>query len=97
MSEDSDYMAKRKALIGKRFPLPGGDKQQGGNFLPKKAEDAAPAEKKKEINFLNPKAVMAQREKDGGLACGGKVRKMAAGGKVRGQGCATRTKNCKMM
>ena len=97
MSEDSDYMAKRKALIGKRFPVPGGPKQQGPNFLPRKPEEAPAESPKKGVNFLNPKAVAAKREEDAGLACGGKVRKMAAGGKVRGQGCATRTKNCKMM
>jgi len=98
MSEESDYLAKRKALIGKRFPLPGGPKQQGPNFLPRKPDDAPAETPKKGVNFLNPKAVnRAREEKESGLACGGKVkRKMAAGGKVRGQGCATRTKNCKM-
>jgi hypothetical protein len=94
---DAEYLAKRKALIGKKFPVPGGTKQQGPNFLPKKPEDAPAEPSKKGVNFLNPKAVNAKREEDAGLACGGKVRKMAAGGKVRGQGCATRTKNCKTM
>lgn len=85
--EEAEYLARRKALVGKRFPVPGGTKQQGPNFLPReKEEPAKPA--KKPINFLNPRAVNAQREKEAGLACGGKVRKMAAGGKVRGCGAA---------
>lgn len=97
MASDDDYLAKRKALIGKRFPVPGGPKQQGPNFLPRKPDDAPVESSKKGVNFLNPKAVNKDREEKVGLACGGKVRKMAAGGKVRGQGCATRTKSCKMM
>lgn len=94
---DAEYMAKRKALVGKRFPLPGGPKQQGPNFLPKKADDAPAAPAKKQANFLNPKSVNVEREKEAGLACGGKVRKMASGGKVRGCGIATKGKTKGMM
>ncbi len=97
MNDEEKYLAARKAMIGRKFPLPGGPKQQGPNFLPRKADEAPPAPVKKQANFLNPKSVNAEREKDAGLACGGKVRKMASGGKVRGQGCASRTKKCKMV
>ncbi len=92
MDSKDEYMAKRKALVGKRFPVPGGTKQQGPNFLPRKADDAPPAPAKKQANFLNPKSVNAEREKEAGLACGGKVKRYASGGKVRGCGMATKGK-----
>jgi hypothetical protein len=62
--------------IGKREPLPGGPKQKGPNFLPRPAAPAAsaPARKSQGVNFLNPRAVNAKREKEAGLAKGGKVR-----------------------
>lgn len=59
--------------IGKREPLPGGPKQKGPNFLPRPAA-SAPARKSQGVNFLNPRAVNAKREKEAGLAKGGKVR-----------------------
>ena len=72
MTKPSRDEAER--LVGKRTALPGGSKQQGGNFVPKKAAPASAASPKRE-NFLNPKQVMARREKEAGLKCGGKVRK----------------------
>jgi hypothetical protein len=35
-------------------------------------------------------------DEKGTYKCGGKVKKMASGGKVRGSGCCKRTKKCKM-
>jgi hypothetical protein len=94
---DDEYMAKRKALVGKRFPVQGGTKQQGPNMLPRKPADAPAAPAKKQANFLNPKSVNVEREKEAGMACGGKVKRYASGGSVRGEGCTARSKKCKMV
>lgn len=59
--------------LGKREPLPGGPKQSGPNFKARPAP-AAPSSAPKGVNFLNPKAVQVKREKEAGLAKGGKVR-----------------------
>lgn len=72
MTRPSREEAER--LVGKRTALPGGSKQQGGNFVPKKAEAASSPSPKRE-NFLNPREVLARREKEAGLKRGGKVRK----------------------
>lgn len=96
----TDYVRPKNAeearkLIGKRTPLPGGPKQQGPNFLIKRepdAEAAEPAKKPPREDFLNPRVVNARREREAGLACGGKVKKYAGGGSVRGTGCATKGK-----
>ncbi len=83
--------AEMEAKLGTREPLPGGDKQRSPQMVPKApkpAEDDAPA-----MNFrglTNPKRVLQDREKAAGLKCGGKVKKMAGGGSVRGGGCATK-------
>lgn len=90
--EDAEYMARRKAMIGRKFPIPGGPKQQGPNMLPREPAPPSPPPAKKQANFLNPRSVNAEREKEAGLACGGKVRKMASGGKVRGCGIAMKGK-----
>jgi len=83
--------AEMEAKIGTREPLPGGDKQRSPQLIPKPAkaeEDPPPV-----MNFrglTNPKRVLQDREKAAGLKCGGKVKKMAGGGSVRGGGCATK-------
>ncbi len=98
MADDRD-VAAFKAEMDRRKRVAA--TKQGGTQLspvPPSAPSAnAPEAPKKGVNFLNPRAVNADREQKAGLACGGKVRKMAAGGKVRGEGCAVRSKKCKML
>lgn len=83
-------------MVGKRTPLPGAGKPAGENWAPKAA--SAPDTGKSGIGALpadplrNPKAILADREKKAGLACGGKVKKMATGGLVRGAGAAVKGK-----
>jgi hypothetical protein len=91
MSEDAEYMKRRKAMVGRKFPIPGGPKQQGPNMLPRAPAETASAPSKG-VNFLNPRAVNAKREKEAGMACGGKVKRYASGGKVRGCGVAMKGK-----
>ena len=56
------------------------------------ASAPSPAKKPDRENFLNPKQVNDRRMREAGLACGGKVKKYAKGGSVRGTGCATKGK-----
>jgi len=83
-------------MVGKKTPLPGAGKPAGANWAPKPAA-SAPSDKTG-IGGLpadplrNPKAIIADREKKAGLACGGKVKKMATGGLVRGAGAAVKGK-----
>ncbi len=53
---------------------------------------AASAPKKSMENFLNPREVNARREREAGLAKGGKVKAYAKGGSVKGCGIAMRGK-----
>ncbi len=65
-----------RKLVGKRTPLPGKPGQEGPNFKAKPEESSKPSSK--QVNFLNPRAVMANREKEAGLSeykRGGKVKK----------------------
>ena len=83
-------------LVGKRTPLPGAGQPAGANWAPKGA--ASPSSNKSDIAALpadpvrSPKAIIADREKKAGMACGGKVKKMASGGLVRGTGAAVKGK-----
>ena len=83
-------------LVGKKTPLPGAGQPAGANWAPKSAP--APSTDKTGIGSLpadplrNPKAIVADREKKAGMACGGKVKKMASGGLVRGAGAAVKGK-----
>lgn len=90
-------------LLGKKTSLPGAGQPPGANWTPKAPAPAASAPAKSGIAALpadplrNPKAVLGAREKDAGLACGGKVKKyakggMVKGGMVKGAGSATRGK-----
>lgn len=83
-------------LIGKKTPLPGAGDAPGPNWTPK---PSAPASAPKSgVGALpadplrSPKAVVADREKKAGMACGGKVKKYAGGGIVRGAGAAVKGK-----
>lgn len=94
-SQGQDDMSKLSEealskLIGKRSPLPGEGKAPGPNWTPKGEEKKAPSGSVERENFLNPKAPLKRREEAAGLKCGGKVKKMAGGGAVRGVGCATK-------
>lgn len=82
-------MSKAEPKVGSRSPLPGGAKQRGGNFaLPEKpgaaarrkvAEDDRPGVDPQVS--LDPKRTLKLREEKAGYA---------AGGAVRGTGCATK-------
>lgn len=81
-----------EALLGKRTALPGGPKNRGTNFdLPKltstKEEPAADFR-----GVTNPRRVIDDRLKKAevGMACGGKVKRYASGGSVRGCGIASK-------
>lgn len=87
--------AELKKMLGKRTPLPGGDKQLSPQMKPKGAETPASAPTKPIADFsglTNPKRVINKRleEAEKGMKCGGKVKRMASGGSVRGSGCATK-------
>lgn len=65
-----------RKLVGKRTPLPGGPRQEGPNFKAKSEPPSSPSTK--QVDFLNPRAVLAKREKEAGLRDykrGGKVKK----------------------
>ncbi len=81
-----------RKMIGTRTQLPGGPKQQGPNFIARPMPAPAAPTKPPRENFLNPREVNARRMKEAGLKCGGKVKKYAEGGSVRGTGCATKGK-----
>jgi len=92
MSEKLSELLLRK-LLGKRTPLPGGDKQLSPQMTPQPPAEPASAASAPIADFrgvTNPKRVLADREAAAGLKCGGKVKKMASGGSVRGTGCATK-------
>lgn len=60
-----------------------------------KEEKPAPKKEEPQADFsgvTNPKRVIEKRleKAESGMKCGGKVKKMAAGGTVRGTGCATK-------
>ena len=82
-------------LVGKKTALPGAGKEPGPNWTPSAASapsgrngvGALPADP-----VRNPKAIIADRENKAGMACGGKVKKMATGGIIRGAGAATKGK-----
>lgn len=83
-------------MVGKKTPLPGSGQAPGANWAPKPS--AAASSSKRGIAALpadpvrSPKAIIADREKKAGLACGGKVKKHAQGGLIKGAGAATRGK-----
>ena len=77
--------ALRKKL-GTREPIRGAEQRPGPNW-----ERKAPVqEEKQRVSPINLKKALRDREEAAGLKCGGKVRRMAAGGSVRGVGCATK-------
>lgn len=84
--------AELAKLIGKITARPGAGKPSGPNFTPKAVEVVAPG--RTGIAALptnpvtNPEGITRARMAAQGLACGGKVKKHAAGGKVRGCGAA---------
>lgn len=84
-------------LVGKKTPLPGAGQAPGPNWDAKAPAGAASAPKSG-IGALpadplrSPKAITADREKKAGMACGGKVKKYAGGGIVRGAGAAVKGK-----
>lgn len=88
--------SQAEKMVGKRTPLPGAGKPAGQNWAPK--PEPAASSGKSGIGALpadymrNPKAIIADREKKAGLACGGKVKKHAQGGLIKGAGAATRGK-----
>lgn len=83
-------------MVGKKTPLPGAGQAPGPNWAAKPAAAASSA--KSGIGALpadpvrSPKAIIADREKKAGMACGGKVKKYAKGGTIKGAGAATRGK-----
>lgn len=83
-------------MVGKKTPLPGSGQAPGANWAPKPSAAASSA--KTGIAALpadpvrSPKAIIADREKKAGLACGGKVKKHAKGGLIKGAGAAIRGK-----
>jgi hypothetical protein len=86
--------AELAKLIGRITPRPGAGKPSGPNFVPRPVEVAAPG--RTGIAALptnpvtNPEGIMRARMAAQGMACGGKVKKHAGGGKVRGCGAATK-------
>lgn len=84
--------------LGKRDPLPGGAKQLSPQMKAAIVEAAASAPARSGIGALpanpvmNPRAIAEDRLRraESGMKCGGKVKKMAGGGAVRGSGCATK-------
>ena len=94
MSKDvtlSEEAIRRK--LGTREPVRGAGQRPGPNWERKET----PSKQEPQADFsgvLNPKRVIEKRrekaEEAAGLKCGGKVRKMAAGGSVRGVGCASK-------
>ena len=86
--------AELAKLIGKITSRPGAGKPSGPNFTPKAVEVAAPG--RTGIAALptnpvtNPGGLLRARMMEHGLACGGKMKKHAGGGKVRGCGAATK-------
>ena len=94
MSEKLSELMLRK-LLGKREALPGGDKQLSPQMTPKPPADAASAPTPPTADFrglTNPKRIIEDRlsKAEQGMKCGGKVKKMASGGSVRGTGCAVK-------
>ncbi len=81
-----------EALLGKRTTLPGGPKNRGTNFdLPRRS--AAAEESAADFRGVtNPKRIIEDRlrKAEAGMACGGKVKKYASGGSVRGCGIASK-------
>jgi hypothetical protein len=84
--------AELAKLIGKRTPRRGEGQSPGPNWTLKREEKTPSSASSGPVNFLNPKEVTERRlsEAEKGMKCGGKVKKMAAGGTVRGTGCATK-------
>jgi hypothetical protein len=89
--------AEIKKMLGKRTPLPGGDKQLSPQMMAKPKSDTPKTEATKQpiadfSGLTNPKRVIEKRMEaaEKGMKCGGKVKKMAGGGSVRGAGCATK-------
>jgi len=78
-----------KKLLGKRTPLPGGDKQMSPQMRPKAPEVAVPAASAASAptfnrkGLTNPKQVIEDRLAEA-------EKGMKAGGKVRGSGCASK-------
>lgn len=62
-----------RTLIGRRTPRPEEGKAPGPNW-DKKEKPAAKKPEPKRENFLNPREVMARREKEAGLKRGGMVK-----------------------
>lgn len=90
MSKDitlSEEAIRRK--LGTREPVRGAGQRPGPNWERKET----PSKQEPQADFsgvLNPKRVIERRERESGMKCGGKVRKMAVGGSVRGVGCASK-------
>jgi hypothetical protein len=84
--------AELAKLIGKRTPRRGEGQPPGPNWTPKSEEKTPSSSSPEPVNFFNPKAVTERRLRDAekGMKCGGKVKKMAGGGAVRGSGCASK-------
>jgi hypothetical protein len=85
-----------KEAIRRMFGMgkPSEDKMKDREVKPasEAASAPSPAKKPNRENFLNPREVNARREREAGLACGGKVKKYTKGGSVRGTGCAVKGK-----
>ena len=79
--------AALKKLLGTTTSLPSG---KGANWDRKEPPSTAKDTKIDPAEIRNPKLTLERRERESGMKCGGKVRKMAAGGSVRGVGCATK-------